>query len=277
MPYPPIFVVSGERSGSTLLRYLLDTHPAIGSPGELCLGGLCAHLHLVVSRTRPSSHPETAVCSDVRRIVSDVMETYLQRAGKRIWCDKTPANVPFLGLLATIFHDARFLCLYRNCRDAAYSCYAGATHGVMAELARYVARHPDNFPVAMVENWVDKNEAITAFERQHASRCMRIRYEDLVTAPDAEMSNVMRFLALDWDPALLRLAFEMPHLAGGGDTKIRDQKSVHTRSIGLGRQMPLAALPPSLAARANALLAQLNYHPLTSVEAPAVAAASSAV
>ena len=262
MPTPPAFVVSSERSGSTLLRYLLDTHPQIASPGELNLGQLCAHLNLVLSRTRPADPDPGAALREVRRIVSEIMEAYLQRNRKTVWCEKSPGNAPFLAILARTFPDARFLCLYRNCRDAAYSCYASLPHGVMPEHARYVSRYPESFPLAMIENWIDKNELILAFERQHPSRCLRVRYEDLVTSPDVEMARVTRFLGVAWDPAILQRAFQVAHSPGGGDTKVRQETSVHTRSIGLGGQMPLTAVSPATITRANELLTALNYAPL---------------
>jgi hypothetical protein len=42
---PPVFVLSCERSGSTLLRYIIDTHPQICSPAHLHLGQLCRSLY----------------------------------------------------------------------------------------------------------------------------------------------------------------------------------------------------------------------------------------
>lgn len=40
-----LFILSCERSGSTLLRYIVDTHPRIACPGHLYLGRLCQYLY----------------------------------------------------------------------------------------------------------------------------------------------------------------------------------------------------------------------------------------
>src|ERR1700730_4284019 len=48
----PLFVLCGPRRGSTLLRYILDTHSQIASPGEIELGALCAHLEEVIRCTQ---------------------------------------------------------------------------------------------------------------------------------------------------------------------------------------------------------------------------------
>src|SRR5437870_2427775 len=102
----PAFILSCERSGSTLLRYIIDTHPEIVSPGELALGQLCCDLELVVSRTlgeisTPANEREhqQLVLAEVRRIVSDLMNTYTRAKHKRIWCEKTPANLRHLDIL----------------------------------------------------------------------------------------------------------------------------------------------------------------------------------
>ena len=45
----PVFVVSAPRSGTTLLRLILDAHPEIGCPSETGIPTLAAHLTRVWS------------------------------------------------------------------------------------------------------------------------------------------------------------------------------------------------------------------------------------
>src|SRR5438067_867005 len=47
----PIFILSNPRSGSTLLRFLLDAHPSICCPGELRLGAICEFVTTAVEST----------------------------------------------------------------------------------------------------------------------------------------------------------------------------------------------------------------------------------
>jgi protein-tyrosine sulfotransferase len=256
-PTPPIFVLSAERSGSTLLRYLLDTHPEIAAPGELALGALSAHLMMVHRRLSLAQASERT-----RKIVSEIMLTYLQSRQKRVWCDKSPLNAVHTRALESVFPDARYICLYRTCRDTAHSSYTWLRHGAMHNHRRYIARHPGNFPRALVEYWCDRTEGMLDFERRLGARVTRLRYEDLVTRPDEEMQKVMAFIELPWHPWILERAFAIPHPSGGdinGDIKIASERAIHTRSIGLGRLLPVNMLPSSLVRRANESLDVLGY------------------
>ncbi len=91
----PIFILSDARTGSTLLRVLLDTHPAICSPGELLLGVLCEHLYYTIESTlgqavvEHSPEAQAEFClAETRRMVDSIMEKYCVLKGKRRWCEK---------------------------------------------------------------------------------------------------------------------------------------------------------------------------------------------
>jgi protein-tyrosine sulfotransferase len=259
----PLFILSTERSGSTLLRYILDTHELIGCPGELLLGGLAAGLTRVFSGVRPAAYQkwldDAEVCHDVREVLDRIMQSYLDRIGKVIWCDKTPLNVAYLGLLVKIFPEARYLCLYRNCLDVAYSALEAYSFGCAPGVEGYAVRYPNNFVRGMVENWADKTERIVDFERDHSGSCVRLRYEDLVAGPTAQMSRIFDFLGIGWSYDILEAALAKPHYEGGGDQKIKSEREIHQRSIGTGKRIPLAMLPPFLINRVNSLLLLLRY------------------
>ncbi len=270
---PPIFILSSERSGSTLCRYILDSLRDIGSPGEVVLGELSASLARVLAHIRSESDlaaPATdgQIRDDIRRIVDGVMDNYLVRAGKKIWCDKSPANVRFLALIGRVFPDARYVCLFRDFRDTAHSCIAAGQLGYSRGLQEYIARHPGNFVMAMAESWADKVERLIAFESEHGSNCIRPRYEDVVSDADREISRVFEFLGLPGEPDLLMKALSTPHLGGGGDRKIQLERTIHRRSVGSGRDLPLGTISRTLTDRLNRLLVLLGYASLDGAGAP---------
>lgn len=263
---PPVFILSCERSGSTLLRYIVDTHAEICCPGQLYLGQLCRDLHTTtlysLGQTIDASSEEERgrlITSEVRRVVDELMGKYAKAKGKRMWCDKTTLNLQHLKILDTVFPDAKYLCLYRNCMDVAHSSIECSRLGFMAELAPYVRQNPENIVAAMVENWIDKTGRLLAFEREHREQCFRVKYEDVVLSPTETLRRMFAFLNLEWSDALLDAVFTSPHDPGFGDRKILFSKKINQSSIGNGSTLPREDLPADLLDRMNRLLEELEY------------------
>ncbi|HEV7403368.1 MAG TPA: sulfotransferase [Chthoniobacteraceae bacterium] len=265
----PIFILSCERSGSSLLRYLIDTHPEICSPGEIATGELAKALMRTVSRTtawvQPGLETDEArtdfARAETRRLIFEIMDAYARGKGKRYWCDKTPLNLTSLGLLDWVFPEARYLCLYRNSLDVVRSCLAASQNGFMPELAPYAQKNPGNLVAAMIDSWVTKTRWILDFEQKNP-RCHRLYYEGLVHAPVATLDGVFGFLGLPWDKELIDRAFTTPHDPGGGDNRIRQ-----TTKIEVSRPNPepelnprmLTLVPPELREKQQFLHFELNY------------------
>src|SRR5215469_1176571 len=93
----PVFVMCHGRSGSTLLRFLLDSHPELACPPETNLPTLCAQLATVwsliegapLSANRGDEPPEIpdAAISGIQHMLDLMIGSYLGRRGKRRYCD----------------------------------------------------------------------------------------------------------------------------------------------------------------------------------------------
>jgi hypothetical protein len=265
-PARPAFILSTERSGSTLLRWLLDAHPEIASPGEILLGRLCFDLFITLSRTVVATlgHEDRiaanrAALARVRPIVDGIMSEYAGARGKKVWCDKTPQNLAHLTVLVETFPDARYLCLYRDGLDVAHSCLAVSRDGFMAELTEYVRRSPHDLVGAMLDSWCDKTELLLKMQQRHPEICHRVRYEDLVAQPDEVLPPLLAFLGVAWDPAMVERAFTMRHDDGGGDQLVKGTRRIERDRVGRGRELDTARLTESQRVRANSLLRKLGY------------------
>ncbi|HEU4768543.1 MAG TPA: sulfotransferase [Pyrinomonadaceae bacterium] len=266
---PPVFVLSHERSGSTLLRYIIDTHPQICSPAHLHLGQLCRSLYTSIFfslgqtvEVTDEKMREKFVAEEVRRVVDQVMERYVEAKGKQTWCEKTTENLQYLRFLNDVFPDAQYICLYRNCMDVVHSSIECSRLGFMPELAPYAQRRPDNIVAAMVESWVEKTKILLEFEQAHLAQCFRIKYETLVAEPSRTLTPMFAALGLDWDENLLHAVFSTQHDQGSGDRKILFTKRVNTDSVGRGSTISRANIPDDLLVRMNDLLTQLDYPPV---------------
>jgi len=262
----PLFVLCGPRRGSTLLRYILDTHSQIASPGEVELGSLCARLEDVIRWTQPGAvsltEPTDLSLAQTREIVGRIMGSYAARSGKRIWCDKSIDNLHHLDLLPRVFPDARFICLYRDSLDVVYSCLECSRQGFMEELAPYAARRLDNLITAMIAAWIDHTGVVLEFEQQFPERCFRIRYEDLVSAPEDSLRPLLAFIGVEWEYGLLDAVFSTQHDPGGGDQKIEFSRRIDASRVGSGQRLYLAEVPEDRRRKVDELSAKLSYPPL---------------
>ena len=261
---PPVFILSAPRTGSTLLRYLLDTHSRICCPGELLLGRLCQDLRNVVHWTLGQvvggkESVAELVARESRRLVAGLMGTYAKAKGKQIWCEKTPGNLEYLEDIADLFPDARYICLYRNGMDVVHSSLEVSKHGFMDGLSEFVAQSPDNLVAAMIDSWSDKTAKLLAFERRNPERCFRLRYESIVSDPSGSLGQLIEFLGLEWEPEMLEQVFSSAHDEGGGDPKVKFTREIDPRYIGKGANIRLELIPADRQEKMNRLLEDLGY------------------
>ena len=263
----PIFILSTPRSGSTLLRYILDTHPEVCCPSEIMLGVLCEDLYLVLSLTLGQTQPEPGspesdrvVRREARRIIDGIMGSYAAAKNKRIWCEKSPRNLNHLEDLTAIFPDAKFICLYRHCMDVVHSYMERVQEGWMIDLKYYARNHGfRNHYGVYVDSWLEKTVTMLDFEHDNPDRTFRVKYEDLVLNPAATVGPMFSFLGLDWDVSLLDNVFSLRHDPGPGDPNVAFSRKIHTDSVGLGSAIPRRYINTQMVAQINPVLEQLGY------------------
>jgi hypothetical protein len=113
----------------------------------------------------------------------------------------------------------------------------------------FVAQYSGNSVAAVGAYWNSCAQSILTFEEEHAESCHRIRYEDLVTAPEQTVSAMFDFLGVAPAPGITRDCFSMPHESNGpGDEKIWFTDEGTPTALGRGVRTPVGALPPPLLA-----------------------------
>ena len=212
-PRPPFpFVVGCNRSGTTLLRAMLDSHPDLGVPPEayFTIGALrgatggasfdAAALLDVIAADRSFANwdlPTTALDplradppDGAADLVRGVYDAYASKNGKPRAGDKTPRNVLHVDLLASALPEARFVHLVRDGRD------------VVASVREHLLG-PESLPAA-IDYWRDRvNAGRRAGATIGAERYLEIRYEDLVADPEPVLRDVCSFLDLAYTDAML--------------------------------------------------------------------------
>ena len=267
----PVFVLCTSRSGSTLLRFILDAHPDLACPPEMKMPNVLAQLARLWSATDalgstgaekgggPAVSP--AAAAGIRHTMDLMIGPYLARRGKKRYCDKNLGTEPHVDTLLAVYPEARFICLYRHPMDMIASgveaCPWGLNH---YGFEPYVANAPGNTVLALARYWADHAGAILGVEDRFPGKCHRVRYEDLVADPEATAADIFGFLGLSPVPGISALAFSREReRTGPGDFKIWNTSQVTDDSVGRGWSVPADLIPAPLTATINALADRLSY------------------
>lgn len=207
---PAPFVVGVSRSGTTLLRLMLDAHPELAIPPET---------HFIpdaVAAVLDSPRPADAFCTTVsesprwedfglsraefvRRVVAlqpfDVGEAlrtfYRLYAGifdKRRWGDKSPHYLQDMAAVQRVLPEAHFVHVIRDGRDVACSIlplsWGPASAGEAADWWR-----------AQIELARVQARLLPAY--------LEIRYEDLVAETENKLAEICDFISLPFEGAMV--------------------------------------------------------------------------
>jgi hypothetical protein len=263
-PDNPVFILCTARSGSTLLRTILDGHPAIVSPAETALPTAIQSLGMTwveCERLVPGgSKLSPAAKRSIRSAVSKPFEVIARNQGKRIWCDKTLINATYANLIHDIFPNGRFLCLYRNCMDMVYSGIQASPWGFDAfGFDPFIRSTPSNFVKGVAEYWHTTTSAIRSFQESHPGQSHAVYYEALIAEPESTLKSVLDFLGLPWSDEMLKLGGITRMTSGQADHKISFTNGIRTESVGEGHKVPIKQVPPRLLEALNDLLRNLGY------------------
>jgi hypothetical protein len=266
----PVFVLCSARSGSTLLRLLLDAHPDLACPPEAKFPEILGRLITLWSamETFPvqaqgngqAAQFAATVAQGVRHTADLIVGPYLARRGRKRYVDKNLGTALHVDPLLSVFPEAKFICLHRHPMDMIASGIEACPWGLANYgFESYVAGAPGNAVLALARYWVDHTAAILAAEEKYPGKCHRVRYEDLVKEPDAVAQGIFEFLGL---PPVLGIAdqcFSADHERfGSGDFKVWNTSRITSDSVGRGWSVPVNLMTP-MVQMVNALTDKLGY------------------
>jgi hypothetical protein len=280
MPQPsetcdsPVFILTASRSGSTLLRVILDSHPRLACPPETMIASACMQLAVTCdvlenagaasSAADDAAELPLAIRAALRTAVDRAYGHYLAERGKQRWCDKSLDSYMHAELMAQVYPHAKFICLFRHCMDVIASGVEACPWG----LRRYgfdpfVAQYPGNSVAAVGSYWLACAQAILSFSDDHPGSCHRLRYEDLVTAPEETVAGILSFLGERQVPGITQACFDTPHEVNGpADEKLWFTSAVTASSKGRGTAVPASAMPEPVRGAVNQVLGRLGYRPV---------------
>jgi hypothetical protein len=225
---PPIFIVGCPRSGTTLMRQILDSHSRIACPGEtFFLSGLFEQLRndLCVEGFERLGVSRRDVAAMVRETILHYFEAYLYRSGKARWADKTPLYAVYCReIVESLGPDVRFIYMLRHGLDVVNSMQ---DRWWMNMIAPGVTDPLERLKAA-AQVWIRVTESFDAFSAAYPALCHTVRFEDLTAQPERFARRAIDFLGEPWEPEILEYR-SFPH-AGSGDNKTPTHRSIRQNS-----------------------------------------------
>lgn len=257
---PPGFIIGVYRSGTTLLRFVLDSHSNIAVPPESnFINGLAELWRNDWYRKgfQGVGVDEAGLASRLRDFAGDIFDAYTQAKGKGRWFDKTPSYTERLDFLDTLFGpECRYLMLYRHGLDVATSMARMQGGDVNNGPGKRYAHLYASVRVCNAAYWAEQCERMLAFEAAHPGQCFRLRYEDYAAEPERYLPPLFAFLGEPWDAGVLRFA-EHRHDFGLQDSKVLESREFKPNT-GTWHDWPAEELEQARALIAPTL-AKLDY------------------
>ena len=213
----PIFIVGCERSGTTVLRLMLNEHSKIALPPQtkfsrklykrrMLFGDLSngknndkiidwilereTNIKLIDLKLDNNHLRESwEDCTTIGEITGTVFQQYSQTRHKSRWGDKRPYYIRYIPQLLKLYPDARIIHVIRNGHD----CIAS------------LKRMP----------WWNKNSIHSMLNWRHSIRMgvkaagafkdqfLEVRYEDIVRHPETQLKKICDFINVKYESGML--------------------------------------------------------------------------
>lgn len=215
----PIFIIGTERSGTNLLRLILNMHSSIFVPHP---PHIMKYFHPIIHRYGDLNKDNNfkKLISDVCRMVElhsyqwdiipnrvkifekakdrnlisiyfEIYDQYLEFAGKKRWACKSTFMIEHIPEILRYFPDAKFIYMVRDGRDVAVS----------SKLS--VFNHFHVFYIAKL--WKKEQElGLHWLENLSSNQIILLKYEELITQPASMIRKVCLFLDETFEDKMLQ-------------------------------------------------------------------------
>jgi sulfotransferase family protein len=220
----PTFILSSVRSGSTLMRVMLNSHSQILAPHEIHLRDIRVSV--------PYKYAVQAVWElgldrrDLQHLLWDrLLHRELLLSGKHLLVNKTPTDALIWRDIVECWPDARFIFLLRH-PLAVTDSWNKARKGWSRERT--------------AEDILTYLTGVDTAREEHGG--LTVRYEDVTAEPERELRRICEFLGVAWEEQMLNYgeAGNSTFVTGLGDWsgKIRSGKVQPARPLPADEEIP---------------------------------------
>lgn len=197
---PLIFIGGVPRSGTTLMRAMLDAHPDVrcGQETRVIPRLLQMRFHWLKSekesmRLEQAGITKSVLDSAIAAFTLEIIAKHGQPAARL--CNKDPLTIKMGTYVIDLFPNAKFIFMVRDGRATAHSIISRKVTITGFDLTSYRQ---------CLKKW---NSAVEAMNNQckelGPGKCLRVPYEQLVLHPKEWMHKVLKFLDIPWNDSVL--------------------------------------------------------------------------
>lgn len=246
LDYEGVIVLGSPRSGTTLLRRLLNAHPSIGSPPETNLLSAAARFIEevpmaggvtigVLSGLAFSGFETQDTLERLREFIFGFFREIAKGSGKPVWAEKSGFDSFHVDGVQRICTDkVRYVCISRHPLDTICSIKELTDKmGVfLPELHEYVRTYPSLLE-AFAHAWKDLNDRLLRLADENPDTVFSLRYEDLVSDPAPILERLFSFLGMPVDvEPILAEGLGSQDAVGLGDWKTYQKRTIDASSVG---------------------------------------------
>jgi tetratricopeptide (TPR) repeat protein len=207
----PVFIVGMPRSGTTLCEQILACHPDVHGAGEL----------MALSDLENSVEPGELSAESLDALAADHLQFLHEKGGTATRViDKLPHNHRRLGFIEQLFPNARIIHCTRSPLDICLSCY----------FQNFYGGHKYSYDLESLGRHYRLYERAMALWRDVSGlRIFEVSYEAMVADQEKMSREMVEFLDLEWDPALLEFHSSDRRAMTASYDQVR--QPIYTRSV----------------------------------------------
>ena len=187
----PIFILGMPRSGTSLVEQIISSHEEVFGAGEI---NILKKIYNQITRNILPNEKEKNILSEENLML--IREKYFDSFAHlstyhNIITNKTPENFKYIGLIFSIFPNAKIIHLKRDPRAICWSIYKSNWGGKgyrfsynMDDLVKYYSLYSK-----LMDFW----------HKKFPGKIYDICYEDLTTNQEEETKKLLEYCELDWD------------------------------------------------------------------------------
>ncbi|KGQ19758.1 TPR domain containing protein [Lysobacter dokdonensis DS-58] len=236
----PIFIVGMPRSGTTLLERILGAHSQVADAGELL--DFTRQLRWMADRQGPAQL-DLALARQATDIdFAELGRRYLDHTrwrtqGKPYFTDKMPENFLNVGYIARALPHAKFLHVMRDPMDTCFS-------NLKEHFASFYGHTYDQ--VELANYYKGYRQLMAHWRRLYPDRILDVRYGELTIDTKRVTGDILEFLGLPWEDAVLSPEKRTGSVATASTTQVREAIHQHGKNKWRKYEAQLAPLKTAL-------------------------------